>query len=166
MAKIITLDSDRQKRYTKSLIDQIEPDGAMTVVVKKTDKSPTARQMRLRWLWMDEVAKSGIGRFDTAFDVDLGAKYQFAIPILLKDDDIFYMLYDHFTKTIEAYVNKSELVKSFCERHVSISKLMTRRQQAQYLTNFQMYWDSKGVGLTNPDDLKVDLKYNLKKKPL
>ena len=162
--KTLIIDSKKQKTLAKTMIDEMPTDGSEQVEFKKVDKSPTARQMRLRFQWMGEVADSGIGKFDTKHGVDLGAKYQFGVPILKRDDDLFVMMWEHFIETIEPYVNSSALIKQFVERHLSISKLMSRKQQAEYLTNFQRYWSRKGIALSDPADYNVDLKYNLRDK--
>lgn len=160
--KTAIVDSDRQKRYLITLIDELPTDGSMMVEVKKTSGVSTAKQMRLRWLWMGEVAKSGLGKYDTSVNVDLGAKYMFGVPILKRDDDIFAMLYQYFIDTVTPYVNYSGMLKAFIRGHVSISKLMNRKQQAEYLTNFQDYWTYKGVNLTDPAMQGVDLKWEKK----
>ncbi len=163
--KNLIIDSNRQKILAKSLIDQMPNDGSEQVTFKKVDKSSTARQMRLRFKWMGQLAKSGLGKHDTKMSANLGAKYQFGLPILLRDDALFCGMYNHFLETIEPYVNNGSLIKEFVERHMSISKLMSRKQQAEYLSDFQQYWVRKGVNLCDPSDYNVDLKYQVKDKP-
>jgi len=71
---IITIDSIMKKTYCKTLIDEMQDDGSMSVVVKKTDKTPTASQRKLWFLWCGEVANSGLGKHDDKNDVHAGAK--------------------------------------------------------------------------------------------
>ena len=155
--KTLIIDSERQKTYCKSLIDELEEDGSMTVEIKKTGMDSTAKQMRLRFMWMGEIAQSGLGQHDTKMDVDLACKYKFGLPILLRDDDCFAVVYHHFQEAIEGYGNYSALIKQFCKDYVSISKLMSRKQQSEYLTDILDYWTRKGLGLTRPEDQGVDL---------
>lgn len=153
----IIVDSERQKNFCLTKIKELELDGSDTVVFKKTDKSPSARQLRLRWLWFSEVSKSGLGRNDTKEGVDLTAKWQFARPILLRDDDTFAIIYDHFMETVKDYSNKSSMIKEFTMDYISIEKLMSMKQEAEFLTDFQNYWTRAGVALTDPSMQGVNL---------
>ena len=147
--KTIIISSEQNKTFCKSFIDEMPVDGSQNVIFKKTDKSPTAKQNRLMWLWNSEVAKSGLGANDTKEGVHLTAKWKFARPILLKDSDTFIIIYEHFVKTIEWADNKKALYREFTEQYISTTKL-SKHQKAEYLTNFQQYWSGKGVCLTDP----------------
>jgi hypothetical protein len=154
--KIIIINSDQQKRYALSLVGEMEPDGIWEVTVKKTDHSSTAKQRRLRWMWAGEVAASGLGRHDTKAGVDRAAKWQFARPILERDDDIFKPIFDYFMETVQGTVAFAECCARFTDQYISVER-MTRRQEAEYLTEFQRYWIGKGVELTDPATQGVDL---------
>ncbi len=147
--KEIIIDSDQKKLFCKSMIEEMIADGSETIVFKKTDKSPTAKQRRLQWLWNTEVANSGIGGNDTKNGVHLTAKWQFCRPILLRDCDIFPILYNHFMKVTELAENRPAMAKEFTNQYISTERL-TKHQRAEYLTEFSRFWNSKGVCLTDP----------------
>lgn len=153
--KTIIINSDKQKRYALSLVGEMEPDGKMEVIVKKVDTSSTAKQRRLRWMWAGEVAASGLGRHDTKDGVDRAAKWQFARPILQRDDDLFAAIYDHFIGMVQGTAAFSECCAQFADQYISVER-MTRQQEAEYLTEFQRFWIGKGVELTNPRDMGLD----------
>lgn len=155
--KTIIIDSDQRKKYCKTLIDEMKADGSNTIEFKKTDKAPTAKQRRLRWLWLTEISQSGLGRNDTKEGADLTAKWQFVRPILLRDNDTFAIIYHHFMEAIEAYSNKEIFIKEFARDYISIEKLMSRKQEAEFLTDLQNYWTRKGVNLTSPALIGLNL---------
>ena len=156
--KQITIDSKRSKRYCQSLIAELPEDGTNTVTIKKTDMSPTARQRKLQWLWNTEVALSGIGGDSTKENVHIRAKWMFARPILLRDDEIFSIIYDAFVKVTAEYDNatRADMTRKFSDEYIH-KETMTRKQRAEYLTSFREYWDEKGVELTDPRMQGVDL---------
>jgi hypothetical protein len=153
--KTIIISSEQNKTFCKSFIDEMLVDGSQTVIFKKTDKSPTAKQNSLMWLWYSEVASSGIGGNDTKEGVHLTAKWQFARPIFLRDFDTFIIIFEHFEKTIEWADNKKALYREFTEQYISTTKL-SKHQKAEYLTDFQRYWIGKGVTLTDPSRRGLD----------
>ena len=155
--KTIIIDSDRQKLYCKNLIDEMPIDGSQTVTTKKTDMSPTGKQRRLQWKWYTEVAQSGLGQNDTKDGVHLTAKWQFARPILLRDDEVFGVVFEYFMKAVEQSKNKSAYLKEFTRDYISTER-MNKHQRAEFLTDFQNFWIRKGVDLTDPNLHGVDLK--------
>lgn len=159
----IIIDSERQKRYCRTRLDEIDISGSNTVIFKKTDTSPTARQRRLQWLWCGEIAVSGLGQDDDKDSVHIRAKWMFARPILLRDDEVFQVIYETFMKTVKGSAAYAEYCRIFTDQYISTEKL-TKRQRAEYLTEFQRYWIGKGVNLTDPSLQGVDLsKYEEKK---
>lgn len=147
--KSIIVTNQQSKLYLQSLIQEIPEDGSVTVEVKKTKKDSTSKQRRLQWLWNTEVSQSGLGRDDNKMDVHIRAKYMFAMPILMEDDDIFPIIFVKFQESVEFASNRSELYKTFCSEYISTER-MTKEQRARYLTEFQRYWTGKGVNLTDP----------------
>jgi len=160
--KIIIIDSEMQKNYCRTMIDQIKLDGKSAVVFKKTDMSPTARQRRLWWCWCTEVSMSGLGQDDDKESVHVRAKWQFIRPILLRDDDLFGMIYNKFMEVVSGMENRSELCQVFAQDYISTERI-TRKQRAEGMSEFQRFWIGKGVELTNPDLLGLDMTL-LKKK--
>jgi len=153
--KTVIIKSEQNKTFCKSFIDEMLIDGSQTVIFKKTDKSPTAKQNRLMWLWYSEAASSGLGSADTKDSVHLESKWKFARPILLRDSDTFIIIFEHFVKTIEWADDKKELYKEFTDQYISTTKL-SKHQKAEYLTEFQRYWIGKGVNLTDPSMQGLD----------
>ena len=158
MAIEIIIDSDQQKTYAKSLIDQMPIDGSCTVITKKTDVSPTARQRRLRWKWCGEIASSGLGSSDTKDGVDLYCKYKFARPILLRDSEVFGAIFAGFELAIKDYdpEEKKECYRQFTRDYISVEHLMNKAQEAEYLKDIQDFWTRLGVELTDPSLYGLD----------
>jgi len=152
----IIIISDQNKRYCKTRIDETKADGTNEVIFKKVDKSPTGKQRRLQWLWNTEVALSGIGPDDDKNDVHIRAKYQFARPILLRDDEIYGVIDAYFHETVQNAEERGALIKEFARDYIHTEKL-NKKQRAEYLTEFQKYWTFKGVNLTDPAAQGLDL---------
>lgn len=148
--KTIIVNSPQSKRYLFSLVEEMPEDGTKEVILKNVDMSSTAKQRRLRWMWNDEVSRSGLGRHDTKIGVDLAAKWQFARPILLRDDEMFSAIYSYFMDTVRGADAFSEYCKKFTEQYISIER-MNKAQVVEYLKEFQRFWVSKGVRLTDPE---------------
>jgi len=150
MAKTIIIDSEMQKNYCRTMIDQIKLDGKSAVVFKKTDMSPTARQRRLWWLWCGEVSMSGLGQDDDKNEVHIRAKLMFVHPILMRDDEVYPVLYSTFKETVKTSENYALYIKDFANQYISTERL-TKHQRAESLKEFQLYWTGKGVNLTDPN---------------
>jgi hypothetical protein len=153
--KTIILNNDRQKTYAENLIKESPADGSMTVIIKQTDMSSTAKQRRLQWLFYTEVANSGLGQDDTKEAVHVRAKMMFAHPILMRDDDVYPVLYNTFKRAVETSETYSVYIKEFASQYISTERL-TRKQRAEYLSEFQRYWIGKGVELTDPASQGLD----------
>ena len=147
--KIIIIDSERRKRYCKSIIEEMPLDGSQTVVFKNTGVSSTEKQRRLQWLWMTEISQSGVGQDDTKEDVHIRAKLMFCHPILMRDDTTYPILYNAFKKTVQTSERYSFFIREFADQYISTERL-SRKQRAEYLTDIQNYWTDKGVSLTDP----------------
>lgn len=152
----IIIDSKQQKRFAVMTIQEMDTDGKMTVEIKKTSQNATAKQRRLNWLWCGEIAASGVGSKDTKEDVHTWCKWKFAKPILLRDDEVFPVVYGAFQKTVTGSDNYAEYCRIFAEQYISTERL-TKRQRAEYLTEMQRFWIMQGVELTDPALQGVDL---------
>jgi hypothetical protein len=148
--KSIILKNQQSKLYCQSLIQESPDDGSITVEIKKTKKDSTSKQRRLQWMWYTEIANSGLGSDDNKNDVHTRAKWQFCRPILLRDCEIFPIILNKFEETIQYAENKSELYRIFSRDYISTERL-SKSQRAEYLTDFQRYWASKGVCLSDPE---------------
>jgi len=147
--KIIIIDSEHKKTYCKTMLEEMPVDGSKTIVFKTTDMSSTSKQRRLSWLWATEVANSGLGQDDTKEDVHTRAKMMFAHPILMREDDVYPILYGAFKESVKAHGNYAKYMKVFASQYISTERF-TRKQRAEFLTDFQNYWTGKGVELTDP----------------
>lgn len=157
--KTIIIDSERSKTYLYNLIKEMPVDSTCEVITKKVDKSPTAKQRRLQWLWYTEVAASGLGRDDSKDEAHITAKWQFCRPILLRDDEMFGVIYNHFVSVIRDGDPETQRLKAreFSDKYISTEGL-TRVQRVEYLREFERFWVGKGVELTDPGTQGVDLK--------
>lgn len=154
----IIIDSERQKTYAKSLIDQMQIDGSDTVITKKTPKDATYKQQKLWFLWCGEVANSGLGRDDNTSDVHIRAKWKFVRPILLEENEIFGIIYDSFMKTINGSIVKPELCRTFSDEYIHTNSL-TRKGRIKSLNEFEKFWCiDNGVNLTDPSTIGLNLK--------
>jgi len=158
MAIEVILDSKQRQTYCLTMIQEAVLDGSKTVVVKDTDMSPTAKQRRLRWLWAGEIANSGLGQHDTKDGVDMFCKWKFGRPILLRDSEVFGAIFAGFEIMVKDYdpEEKKECYRQFTRDYISIENLMSRKQEAEYLTDIQNFWTRKGVCLTDPGLLGLD----------
>lgn len=156
--KTLIIDSEIQKTFCRTMLNEMPMDGSNTVIFKKTDDSPTARQRRLQWKWYTEVSLSGLGQDDDKMEVHIRAKMMFAHPILMRDDEVYPVLYQAFKETVKTSVNYALYIKDFANQYISTERL-TKKQRAEYLTEFQKYWTRKGVELTDPilQGLGIDL---------
>lgn len=154
--KIIIIDSDKRKRYCQTLISEMLIDGSKTVEIKNTDKSPSASQRRTWWMWCGEVADSGVGQDGDKDSVHIRAKWQFVRPILLRDSEIFGIIYRQFRKVIEGSSLKSELCQEFARDYIHTEQL-SMAQRAESLKDFERFWLGEGVNLTDPNLMGLDL---------
>ena len=133
----------------KNLINRIldiDCNGKIKVTISNVG-SKSQKQRGLQWKWYSELAESGIGSADTKERAHLESKYRLAIPILLRDDELFVGIYEHFTAH---YLDNKEMMMQFVDDYVHTERFNTS-QMAEYLTDFERYWLDKGVNLTNPD---------------
>jgi len=163
--KEIVIDSERQKRFCQTILEEMPIDGSKTIIIKNTDMSATSKQRRLQWLWSTEISQSGLGQDNTKEDVHIRAKLMFAHPILMRDDEVYPLLYNAFKEAVKTSENYALFIKDFAEQYISTERL-SRKQRAEYLKDIQNYWTDKGVELTDPSLQGLDqyLGYKLKKK--
>jgi hypothetical protein len=126
----------------------IIPDGKLKVTISNAG-TKSDKQRGLQWQWNEDVAKSGIGGKyeDTDIGVHRRSKYFWAIPIFCRDDDFFNDLCTEFKRRHEG---DPERIMWFVDQYVSTEKFSVS-QMAEYLTQFQKHYLSKGVNLTDPD---------------
>jgi hypothetical protein len=152
--KSFILENEQRRTFVSNLILEQPVDGSVTVEIKKTVTASTAAQRRLKWLWNEEISRSGLGRDDTAQDVHIRNKMKFGHPIKMRDAveadaDFYPELYTAFVETYKNHPAYPMMVKFFADNHIKTEKF-TRKQNAEYLTNVQRYWTGKGIELTDP----------------
>jgi len=127
-------------------LGELPIDGTVKVVISDAG-SKSAKQRGLQWQWYSEVARAGIGgkHEDTKEGVHLVAKWRWAIPILMRDDEFFA---DIFIAWQDKYGDKPEAMEWFVDKQVSTERFTTS-QMAEYLTDFERYYRPM-VNLTDP----------------
>lgn len=163
--KTIIIASEKLKKFCQTMLEEMPVDGSKTIVFKATDISSTAKQRRLQWLWLTEIANSGLGQDDTKEAVHIRAKMMFAHPILMRDDEVYPLLYKAFKEAVKTSENYAFYIKEFADQYISTERL-SRKQRAEYLRDIQLYWTDKGVELTDPSLQGLDqfLGYKVKHK--
>ena len=152
-AENFILVSHEVKKNLINRIMDIECDSKTKVTISNAG-SKSQKQRGLQWRWYSEVAEAGIGSADTKERVHLESKYRWAIPILLRDDEIFVGIYEHFTAH---YLDNKDMMMQFVDDYVHTERFNVS-QMVEYLTDFERYWLEKGVNLTNPDLYGIILK--------
>ena len=134
------------KKNLMSRIMDLECNGKISVTIANIG-SKSKRQQSLDYKWDGEILKSGVGWGDKTIElVHARNKWLFARPILLRDDDIFPAIHDHF---MAHYGHNEEKCIQFAKNYISTQN-MSVSQVSEYLTNKQLYWTEKGINLTDP----------------
>jgi hypothetical protein len=147
-AKTFSLASLNSKKAAKDYLEEVIPNGKIKVTFSNAG-TKSAKQRGLQWLWYEDKAKSGKGGRlgDTKENCHLEAKYRFAVPILLRDDENFAGLY-------LVYCNKYEgdqvRMLYFIDQHVSTEKFSVS-QMAEFLTEFKNCCIQDGIELREPE---------------
>ena len=108
--------------------------------------SKSTRQRGLQWKWYGEVANSGIGAADTKEGVHRFSKWQFARPILMRDDPIFAVVLPGLRKE---YKGNKAVMRHICDTYVSTEG--EGFAISEYLSDFERYYRQNGVALTIPE---------------
>lgn len=144
--------NDQVRRNAIMRINSIECDGKLKIVICDAG-SKSDLQRGLQWRWYHDVANAGIGgkHESTKNGVHLISKYRFARPILIRDNSFFADLWNTW---FTLHGDNEERMEWFVDTQVHTEKFNTS-QMAEYLTDFQRYYTSKGVTLTDHDDRKL-----------
>ena len=128
-------------------IQNIEPDGSMTVTVGSTG-SKSSRQRGLQHIWYTDIVRSGLGgKYEEDEEIlDLYCKHKWGVRILCEDDNFAELFLSYSTQ------HKSDpgKMKWFVKNHVHTEQ-MTNNQMAQFLTEIRDHYAQLGVNLTDPD---------------
>ena len=148
--EIIWIGSQGAKQRAIKRINEIEINGSISVkIADSRNKSSQARG--LQWMWSTEVAESGIGQYDTKIGVHRAAKWKWAVPILIRDDEDFC---DLWPELLRIYGKDSNKMKYIVDHFVSTEG--EGFAIGEYLTDFERFWRGHGVALTIPDDGLLD----------
>lgn len=155
--RTIIIKSERDKVYCQNLIKQMPLDGSCEVITKKVDKSSSAKQRRLKWKWNDEIARSGIGQYDTSKGVHIWNKKEFGHPILMRDSQFYADMFRAIRDAYQHLDDYTERMWWFVDEHIKTEKF-NMKQQSEYLSSIQRFWGGHGVDLTDPATQGLDLR--------
>jgi hypothetical protein len=133
-------------------------DGSEEIIQKKVPKDATYKQQKLWFKWCGEVANSGLGQDDTISGVHIREKWRIVRLILLEENEIFGIIYDHFIKTIKGSAVEKEYCREFADKWIHTNDL-TRKGRVRSMDEFWRYWCiERGVNLTDPNTIGLDLR--------
>jgi len=132
-----------------SRICELSVDGKIKVIISDAG-SKSVKQRGLQWKWYTEVSMAGIGgKHEESKDgVHLVSKYRWAVPILIRDDELFADLYSAWK---EKHGADEEAMRWFIDIQISTEKFNTT-QMAEYLTDFEKHYRPL-VALTDPKEM-------------
>ena len=110
----------------------------------------TAQQNRLAQRWFTDVANQ-LGD-QTHEDVRAYCKLHFGVPILRAGNEAFRQSYDRTMRPLP-YETKLAAMKSL---DLPVTRLMTVKQQTQFMDEVQRHWSGMGIRLTDPEALKYE----------
>ena len=139
--------SDSARRSLLQRISDLDIVGTHWKVTISDSMSKSARCRGLQWMWYTDVANSGMGSYDTKNSVHRAAKYRWAVPILLRDDEAFASIWPALKKI---YLQDKEKMKYIVDNFVSTEG--DGFAIGEYLTDFERYYRGNGVNLTQPED--------------
>lgn len=133
-------------RVVQRVLD-IKPEDKLKVTISN-EGTKSAKQRGLQWIWYEDISKAGIGgkHEDCKSGVHLVCKFRYAVPIMQREDEFFAALYRGW---LSKHKGDETAILWFVDNHVSTEDF-TVSQMAEYLTDMQRYYLSKGVNLTAP----------------
>jgi hypothetical protein len=147
-SKTFRLASLNSKKAANDYLEGVIPNGKIKVTFSDAG-TKSAKQRGLQWDWYTDKSKSGRGGRlgDTKENCHLEAKYRFAVPILLRDDENFADLYILYCNK---YEGNQKMMLYFVDQHVSTEKFSVS-QMAEYLTEFKNDCIRSGIELRDPE---------------
>lgn len=119
------------------------------VITHKEGVKRSDRQNRLNRQWMHDIAKQ------LGWEVEYARGYcklHFGVPILRNDDEVFAAEYDEVIKPLP-YEHKIKLM--MVPFDFGVTRLMTVKQETQYLDAVHRHFAEQGVALTDPEQLRM-----------
>lgn len=145
-SRIIENDYDR-----KMLIRFIEGQKLPMTVNISAGGIRSAKQNRLNRQWMGEIAEQ-LGD-STAEEWRGYCKLTIGVPILRAENDEFRARYDQVVRPLPYEVKLAMMQEPL---DFPITRLMSVKQQTQYLDGVHRHFSQQGVVLTDPGDLLFD----------
>ena len=133
------------KKAIQAIYDAWRDDAIHVVTIKPLKKDRRLIQNRLMWHWYKELSKQIDCHGMTKDDLVKQNKLNLGVPILLNDADFAEMW--ESTKYL-SYQQKINIME-----FMPVTSIMKISQMTEYLTDFKMYWNQKGVELTTSIDL-------------
>lgn len=150
-AETIYLNSLQSIKKAINRIMDILPEQQLKVVISGIG-TKSSRQRGLQWMWYEDISNSGRGgkHSDIKEGVHRVCKYRFAVPIFIRDDELFADLWAAWNKRCEIMEDKEERILYFVDQHVSTEKF-TVSQMAEYLTDIQRDCINRQIELREPE---------------
>ena len=142
--------NDDIKQNVIDFVQAVDTLSKLKVVISPV-KNKTVSQRGLQWQWYKDLSKSGIGESDDEIDIHLRSKYRWALPIYLRDDEVFAEIWPVLK---EKYYDDEETMRYMVDHFISTEK--EGFAMSEYLNNFHRYWTEKGVELTDPATRGLD----------
>ena len=125
-------------------IAQAPPDGSKQVELSDVKSSRSDAQRRLQFMWITDIAKQ---THETKEEVEYYCKLTFGIPILLRDNEEFAEIWP-IQSDILTYENKLKAMA-----FLPVTRLMSVRQNTEYLEDLKHHYQNNDIVLPEPDDL-------------
>ena len=125
-------------------IVQVQP--PLIITVKEGEETRRDRQNRFAFEAYKQIAKILGDR--PADDVRAETKLHIGVPILRGEDDYFRAKYDDHMRGLPYETKLAMMVEPF---EFPVTRLMTVKQMAEYITQMLAYWDKQGASFALPD---------------
>jgi hypothetical protein len=147
-----TIENDQQKTMAIRLLEA----RPVPFTLSLTDgKHRSTAQNRLQHLWMAEIAQQKGDM--TPAEVRAYCKLTIGVPLLRAENEAFRAKYDEVVKPL-SYQQKIAIMGEPLD--MPVTRLMTTKQQTQYLDAIAKHFGEQGIILTMPEDLRRELETN------
>lgn len=134
--------SEADRKLAMARLTSIPADGKWKVSIGKYEKRRDA-QNKLNWRWVTAIAEQ---MYDSKEDIHTDNKLQLGAPILERDNDSFSEAWG----MIAANLNHVEQLNAI--RFIDVTKIMTVKQMAEYLSDMELHYERNGIMLPKKDD--------------
>ena len=116
------------------------------VTFKAGEETRRDRQNRFSFEAYKQIAKILGDR--TVDDVRAESKLHIGVPILRSEDDDFRAKYDRIIMPLDYETKLEVMIEPF---DFPVTRLMTVKQMAEYITRILAHWDKQGASVMLPD---------------